>query len=237
MLTDAFIWEDMPLTDRDTGSLTMAAWISRIKKISYLITGFACIFHVIQSSVRMLMSDDRPMFYGSWYPFDTSKSPVYELTNITQVTKSVCWYRNIRLLCALYYVKQNKLFIEIEQYGNEYLCFRSVLLRHCFFIYFAELWKILNTYERTLKFLSDELELCCIRKISEDGFNGMKNDKCYTVLIINIYGCQYDRNNTNFILMTALNLIFVINMQWEGPVSFSAYWPAIELLMCQLRRT
>jgi hypothetical protein len=137
-LTDAFIWEDLPLTDPDTGSLTMAAWISRIQKISYLITSFACIFHVLQSSVRMLTSDDRPMFYGTWYPFDTSKTPAYELTNITQVTKSFCWYRNIRLLCVLYYVKQNKLFIEREQYGKEYLCYQSVLLRHCRVIYFPE---------------------------------------------------------------------------------------------------
>jgi hypothetical protein len=88
-LTDAFVWEDLSLTDPDTGSVTMVAWIPRIQRISYLITGFASIFHVIQSSVRLLTSDDRPMFYGSWYPFDTSKSPAYELTNITQVTKSV----------------------------------------------------------------------------------------------------------------------------------------------------
>jgi hypothetical protein len=85
-LTEAFIWEDLPRTDPDTGALSMAAWIPRVEKISFLITSFATVFHVIQSSVRLLTSDDRPMFYGTWYPFDTSKSPLYELTNITQVT-------------------------------------------------------------------------------------------------------------------------------------------------------
>jgi hypothetical protein len=88
-LTDAFIWEDLPHTDPDTGSLAMAAWIPRIERISCFITGFASIFHVVQSSVRLLISDERPMFYGTWYPFDTTKSPVYELTNITQVKESV----------------------------------------------------------------------------------------------------------------------------------------------------
>jgi hypothetical protein len=88
-LTDAFVWEDLPLTDPDTGSVTVVAWIPRIQRISFVITSSATIFHVVQSSVRLLTSDDRPMLYGTWYPFDTSKSPVYELVNITQVTENV----------------------------------------------------------------------------------------------------------------------------------------------------
>jgi hypothetical protein len=99
-LTDAFIWEDLPLTDPDTESLTMAAWIPRIQRISFYITSVAATFHVIQSSVRLLTSDDRLMLYETWYPFDTSKSPVYELVNIAQVTESVGSY--ILLLCVLF---------------------------------------------------------------------------------------------------------------------------------------
>jgi hypothetical protein len=88
-LTDAFIWEDLPHTDPDTGSLAMAAWIPRVQKFSFVITSAATTFHVIQSSVRLLTSEDRSMLYGSWYPFDITKSPAYELTNIAQVRNSV----------------------------------------------------------------------------------------------------------------------------------------------------
>jgi hypothetical protein len=88
-LTDAFIWEDLPHTDHDTGSLSMAGWISRVQKVSFLITSVATIFHVTQSSVRLLTSEDRPMLYGTWYPFDIAKSPTYELTNIAQVRNPV----------------------------------------------------------------------------------------------------------------------------------------------------
>jgi hypothetical protein len=67
----------------------MAAWIPRVQRISFFITSFATTFHVIQSSVRLLTSEDRPMLYGTWYPFDTTKSPVYELMNISEVRNSV----------------------------------------------------------------------------------------------------------------------------------------------------
>jgi hypothetical protein len=85
-LTDAFIWEDLPLTDPDTGYLTMAALIPRIQRITIFITGFALIIYVIQNSVLFFTSDDHLMFDGTWYPFDTTKSPAYELTNLSQVT-------------------------------------------------------------------------------------------------------------------------------------------------------
>jgi hypothetical protein len=89
-LTDAFIWEDLSLTDHDTGSLTMAAWIQRIQRVTIFITSSVITFHVVQSSIRFSTRDDRPLFYEARYPFDTTKSPAYELTNLTQVTNSVC---------------------------------------------------------------------------------------------------------------------------------------------------
>lgn len=84
--TDAFIWEDLPLTDPDTGSLSMVAWIPRIQRVTTFITGVAVISHVIQNSILFFASENRPMFYHTLYPFDTTKSPAYELTNIAQVT-------------------------------------------------------------------------------------------------------------------------------------------------------
>jgi len=88
-LTDAFIWEDLPTTDPVTGSLTMAAWIPRIQKFTTIISIAAIAFHVVQTTIRFTLIDDRPFMFGTWYPFDVTNSPTYELINITQVRGSV----------------------------------------------------------------------------------------------------------------------------------------------------
>jgi len=84
-LTDAFIWEDLPTTNPVTGSLTMAAWIPRIQKFTTIISTAAIAFHVVQTTIRFTLIDDRPFMFGTWYPFDATKSPTYELINISQV--------------------------------------------------------------------------------------------------------------------------------------------------------
>jgi hypothetical protein len=88
-LTDAFVWEDLPTTDPVTGSLTMAAWIPHIQKFTNIITTSAVVFHVVQTTIRFTLIEDRPFMYGTWYPFDVTKSPTYELINISQVKPSV----------------------------------------------------------------------------------------------------------------------------------------------------
>ena len=88
-LTDAFIWEDLPTTDPVTGSLTMAAWIPRIQRFTAIIAATGIAFHVVQSTIRFTISDDRPFMFGTWYPFNVTNSPTYELINITQVKASV----------------------------------------------------------------------------------------------------------------------------------------------------
>ena len=88
-LTDAFIWEDMPTTDPVTGSLTMAAWIPRIQRFTTIITSTAFAIHVVQITILFFTSDDRYFLFGTWYPFDATKSPAYELINISQVKASV----------------------------------------------------------------------------------------------------------------------------------------------------
>jgi len=88
-LTDAFIWEDLPTTHPVTGSLTMAIWIPRIQKIATFITTTAIAFDAVQTTIRFITSDDRPFLYGTWYPFDATKSPAYELVNISQVKTAV----------------------------------------------------------------------------------------------------------------------------------------------------
>ena len=88
-LTDAFIWENLPTTDPVTGSLTMAAWIPRIQKFTTIIAATAIAFHVFQSTIRFTTSDDRPLMFVTWYPFDSTKTPIYELISLTQVKTSV----------------------------------------------------------------------------------------------------------------------------------------------------
>jgi hypothetical protein len=78
-LTDAFIWEDLPRTDPDTGFLAMAAWIPRIQRVTTVIIGVVVIIFVIQNIMLLFASDDLPMVYNTWYPFDTTKSPAYGL--------------------------------------------------------------------------------------------------------------------------------------------------------------
>jgi hypothetical protein len=91
-LTDVFIWEDLPCTDPDTGSLAMAAWIPRIKKVTTLFTTVVLTYHAIQILIYISTSDGHPTIYEAWYPFDTTKSPAYELANIAQVRVSAVKY-------------------------------------------------------------------------------------------------------------------------------------------------
>jgi hypothetical protein len=99
-LTDAFTWEDLPRTDPDTGYLAMVAWIPRIKRLATFISGVVVVTYVTQSLMLYFASDDYHMVYQTWYPFDTTKTLVYWLINISQVTVCVQW--NIVLSCALY---------------------------------------------------------------------------------------------------------------------------------------
>jgi len=88
-LTDAFIWEDLPTTDPVTGSLTMAAWVPGVQKFATIITTAVITFHFSHITIRFTISDDRPFIYGTWYPFDVTNSPTYELINISQVKPSI----------------------------------------------------------------------------------------------------------------------------------------------------
>jgi hypothetical protein len=97
-LTDAFIWEDLPTTDPVTGSLSMAGWIPRIQRFSFIFTTTAFAFHIVQTTIRLTTNDDRPFTYGAWYPFDTKTSPTYELINISQVRESI-----ISWFCSLWF--------------------------------------------------------------------------------------------------------------------------------------
>jgi hypothetical protein len=82
-LTEFFTWEEMPVSDPETGHRTFAGLIIGIQDISKNIFTFTLVYHVVHTSVRIVTSHD--MVFQAWYPFDASTSPVYELIMLSQV--------------------------------------------------------------------------------------------------------------------------------------------------------
>jgi hypothetical protein len=86
-LTDRFTGEDLPTRDADTGRLTAAGWIPRIKTYTTRAAIVIMVFHYVQSIIRILTNHETMLI--AWYPFDWTISPFYELVNISQVTISL----------------------------------------------------------------------------------------------------------------------------------------------------
>ena len=85
-LTDRFTWEDLPTRDAETGHLTAAGWIPLTMKYSKIVAIVILCFHTFQSTIRIVTNHET--LVNSWYPFDWTVSPYYELVNISQVTLS-----------------------------------------------------------------------------------------------------------------------------------------------------
>jgi 7tm Odorant receptor. len=88
-LTDSFTWEDLPTRDAETGHLTPAGWIPLIKMYTTCAAITILAFHILQSTVRIVTNHET--IVTSWYPFDWTVSPYYELVNISQVTLPQCY--------------------------------------------------------------------------------------------------------------------------------------------------
>jgi hypothetical protein len=84
-MTNHFTWDELPTTDPDTGRLRWAALIKSIQNVSKNVCIFTALYHAVQTSLRIVMSHD--LVFETWYPFDTSRSPVYELILLSQVIK------------------------------------------------------------------------------------------------------------------------------------------------------
>jgi hypothetical protein len=82
-LTESFTWEDLPTRDAETGHLTAAGWIPRIKKYSGRVVPSLLCFHTIQSTIRIVTNHETILI--AWYPFDWTVSPYYELVIFSQV--------------------------------------------------------------------------------------------------------------------------------------------------------
>jgi hypothetical protein len=83
-LTDSFTWEDLPTRDADSGHLTAAGWIPLTMKYSRNAAFGTLGFHTIQTTIRIVTNHETQ--FNTWYPFDWTVSPFYELVNISQVT-------------------------------------------------------------------------------------------------------------------------------------------------------
>jgi hypothetical protein len=95
-LTDSFTWEELPTRDPATGYLTKAGYIPIIQKLTKFLPTFILGFHIVQSTFRVALYHD--MVLTSWYPFDISESPIYEIVNLTQVIFNT--YNNWKLICS-----------------------------------------------------------------------------------------------------------------------------------------
>jgi hypothetical protein len=82
-LTEFCTWEELPIKDPATGLRTFAGLIMDIQNTSKNIFTFTAVYHVVQTSIRIVTSHD--MVFDAWYPFDASTSPVYELMMLSQV--------------------------------------------------------------------------------------------------------------------------------------------------------
>jgi hypothetical protein len=83
ILTDSFTWEELPTRDPDTGYLAKAGYIPIIQDLTRNMIVWVIVFNAAQITVRIVMNHD--MVFASWYPFDVSVSPMYEIANFTQV--------------------------------------------------------------------------------------------------------------------------------------------------------
>jgi len=85
-LTDSFTWKDLPTRDADTGYLTATGWIPLTMKYGRNAAIVILCFHTVQTTIRIVTNHET--LFITWYPFDWTVSPFYELVNISQVTFS-----------------------------------------------------------------------------------------------------------------------------------------------------
>jgi hypothetical protein len=85
-LAESFVWDNLPTTEPETGSLAVAGWIPRIEAVTRRIINSTLIFHFSYVILKRALSPNPQFSYNSWYPFDTSPTIVFELVNASQVT-------------------------------------------------------------------------------------------------------------------------------------------------------
>ncbi|KAJ4437180.1 hypothetical protein ANN_17315 [Periplaneta americana] len=90
LLTESFTWEDLPLTEPDTGGLTAAGLMPSIDDIFKKYIPVTVGIHLVQTTIRILTNRD--MMFNGWYPFDASLSPNYEIVILSQFLAMVRFF-------------------------------------------------------------------------------------------------------------------------------------------------
>jgi hypothetical protein len=103
VLTNSFTWEDLPTTSPDGETPTMAAMIPRIQKTVKQMLISVMVFHGIYIVIRIVNSEQRVLTANSFYLFDVSSSPVYEVILLSQVHH-----------CAMQHFLSKRMFREID---------------------------------------------------------------------------------------------------------------------------
>jgi len=132
---ESFTWKKFPVRDPDTGDLTMRGYFIRIGGFTIFVWAFMIVFHVTQTTYRILFS--HTMIFPTWYPFDVSSSPLYEIANFTQVslhlycthkwhTRNI-WLYNAELTedCSLFNLLQIKISPKDIHIGSFQSLFRK----------------------------------------------------------------------------------------------------------------
>lgn len=84
-LAAAFNWEDLHIKTLADDNFKMTTLLAAIKSLSLRILAvfFSC--HICYISLRLALGENRPLSINAYYGFNTSRSPLYEMINISQV--------------------------------------------------------------------------------------------------------------------------------------------------------
>jgi hypothetical protein len=90
-LAAAFTWEDLQAKTPAVDSFKMTAIFPLIKPATLRILIIFFSYHTCYITLRLALGDNRPLSFNAYYGFNASRSPLYEMVNISQV-----FYRHYR---------------------------------------------------------------------------------------------------------------------------------------------
>ena len=146
--------EKFPVTDPDNNVMPMRGYFTRIGGFTIFVWTFMTVFHVTQSSYRLLSS--HAAIYPTWYPFDVSARPLYEIANFTQVSLHLYWiHKEHSRNLWLYSVELTKVFLYLI-YGKSIFSPNNTRS-----IGFQSLVPISTDYVLSFKYLSQSACVIC----------------------------------------------------------------------------
>ncbi|XP_021941233.1 odorant receptor 2a-like isoform X2 [Zootermopsis nevadensis] len=100
-LTDSFTWDESPAKDCHTGKTSKGSLIPVIKNSVWKLCLFVIAFHGSYFTLQVSLGR-RILSINSYYPFDWTVSPLYELVNITQFVAASVYVCTIFGFLGLY---------------------------------------------------------------------------------------------------------------------------------------